>query len=157
MKFNLVLSLLLVFTAAGCSKTPEKFFSPVVRVDVLLEDNREVFLLRFTAGLKNENSSIAFTDVKGMISFYDDKAKQELAAIPFEMKTILPFDTGIIETEKKFSEKDIMKIVDLFGLSREDLLKNKTATSMFVDEKNARISSLSFGKESIVKLLQEKI
>ena len=153
-----LLLFLSVVTAIGCAKKPDKIKSPSLKIDIILEGNKEEYVVKFTGGILNENSSVALKDIKGAIDFVDpDKGSETVASIPFELDIILPMSMGIVDLEKKFDENGIKPIIELFNLDREELVKNRGSEGIFIDDKYMRLDIASYKKEDIVTLLKGKI
>lgn len=158
---------------SGCIKMPEEFQSPSLKIDIIIDKNTELFSLKFSAGVKNENSDVAFLRFKGKVKFVEGKESggfiskiiriltsgnnKPVMELPFEIPEILPFGIGIIDIEKKFKEEEIMPLVDLLDINREEMVKNKGIEGLYVNEKNIELQVDSYDKECIISLLQGKI
>ncbi len=139
----------------GCAKMPAKLVSPTLKIEPVVKDNKELFKLTLSTGIQNENSDTAFIDMKGLIFFSD--AGTHVLTIPFHLPVVLPFDTGIIEAEKTYSESEIMPLVTLFGSDKEKLLNEKVLERSFVDEKNIGFELTGCEKKNILDVLKDKV
>ena len=140
---------------SGCAKMPEKLVSPTMKIEPVVKDNKELYKLMVSTGIQNENSDTAFVDMKGSVVFLDGKTR--VLAIPFTLPVILPFDTGIIEAEKTYTESEIMPLVTLFGSDKEKLMNEKVLERSFIDEKNITFELTEYGKKNILDLLKDKV
>jgi hypothetical protein len=158
---------------AGCAKVPDTLHSPTVKISIDIVDNKEVYTLKFTGGIKNENSGYVLKNIRGTVVFKEAEKSSGLfsrikklvpfigqpgvSAIPFEIGIIPPFEMGIIDFEKGFTEKEIIPLADLLMINRDDLVKNRVADDVNVDNKNLSLSIDSFSKVNILNLLKEKV
>jgi hypothetical protein len=142
---------------AGCVKIPDKLESPVIKIEPVIQDNKEVYRLRFSAGIQNDNSSTALLDVKGAVSFVDPEGGNRILSIPFEIPAILPFETGVIESAMVYPENEIMPLVNLLGSDREKLMKNKGLERSFFDDKIVKMKISDYRTEGILTLLGNKL
>lgn len=140
---------------SGCAKMPEKLVSPTIKIEPVVKDNKELYKLMVSTGIQNENSDTAFVDMKGSVVFLDGKTR--VLAIPFMLPVILPFDTGIIEAEKTYTESEIMPLVILFGSDKEKLMNEKVLERSFIDEKNITFELTGCEKKNILDLLKDKV
>lgn len=157
MRRGIVLGALIVIAVnlTGCAKVPDKLITPTLSIET---KGGEEYTLSLSAGIQNENSDIAFLDVKGNVVFYDpDSSGATVLAVPFELPVILPFDTGIIEVQKAYSEKDIMPLVTLMGSDREKLLIEKSMERTFIEKNKIGLELSGYQKKKILDLLKEKI
>ncbi|TFH43861.1 MAG: hypothetical protein E4G96_00040 [Chrysiogenales bacterium] len=151
-----VLVIAMVF--AGCVKDPDKLITPILSIEPALKDNRQVYTLSLSAGLQNENSDVAFLDMKGNIVFIDPmKSNSRVLIVPFALPLILPFDTGIIEVEKSYTDEEIMPLVLLMGSDREKLLNERSMERTFIDKKKIGLELTGYHKKSILDLLKDKL
>ncbi len=139
----------------GCAKMPEKLVSPTLKIEPVIQDNKELFKLSLSTGIQNENSDTAFVDMKGLIVFKDGKTR--VLTVPFHLPIVLPFDTGIIEAEKTFTESEVMPLVVLLGSDREKLLNEKVLERSFIDEKNIGLELTGCEKKNILDVLKDKV
>ncbi|MBN2160641.1 MAG: hypothetical protein JW807_14730 [Spirochaetes bacterium] len=142
----------------SCAKLPEKLISPTLKIETSVKDNKEAYKLMLSTGLHNENSDTALVDVKGNIVFTDPAdSGGRVLSFPFELPVILPFDTGIIEIEKLFSEEEIMPLVNLMGADKEKLQNDGGLERSLTDDKNVALELTDYQKKSILDLLKEKV
>lgn len=139
----------------GCAKMPEKLVSPTLKIEPAVKDNKELFKLSLSTGIQNENSDTAFVDMKGLIVFKDGGTR--VLTVPFHLPIVLPFDTGIIEAEKTFSESEIMPLVILLGSDKEKLLNEKVLERSFIEEKNIGFELTGCEKKNILDVLKDKV
>lgn len=157
MRRGIALSALIVIALnlAGCAKVPDKLITPTLSIET---KGGEDYTLSLSAGIQNENSDIAFLNVKGYVVFYDpDSSGATVLAVPFELPVILPFDTGIIEVQKAYSEKEIMPLVNLMGSDREKLLNEKSMERTFIEKNKIGLELSGYQKKKILDLLKDKI
>jgi hypothetical protein len=139
----------------GCAKVPDTLITPNLSIETR---NGEEYTLSLSAGLQNENSDIAFLNMKGDVIFYDpDRSGDTVLAVPFELPVVLPFDTGIIEVQKTYSEKEIMPLVNLMGSDREKLLSEKILERTFIEKNKIGLELSEYQKKKILDLLKDKI
>ena len=143
--------------AAGCAKIPDKLISPIVKIEQAIKDNTEHYILRFNAGIQNENSSTALMNVTGAVSFVDPDGSTMIMSIPFELPVILPLETGIIELTKTYPENEIMPLVILLGSDKEKLLKDKGVERSFFDDKIVKLEISGYKKDDIRDVLKDKL
>src|SRR4030042_57578 len=95
----------------GCAKIPDRLVSPMIKIEPAVVENKEAYKIMVSTGIQNENSDVALVNVKGNINFYDHRSDgTALLSVPFDFLIVLPFDTGIIEIEKFYSENEIMPL-----------------------------------------------
>jgi hypothetical protein len=155
MKKQIIFAMALSLLFSGCIKKPDKLLSPSARIDITIEENKEIYNLTVTAGILNENHSKAVIDYSANM-ILKDSASSVLLQFPVKAKSILPFETFYIDAVKKMNEQEAMKIVDALSLNREDLIKSKTASTLFIDEKNIELTEISYKTSDIVDLLKGK-
>jgi hypothetical protein len=142
----------------GCAKVPDKLVSPTLKIEMVVADNKEVFKLTLSTGIQNENSDVALTALKGRIVFYDSGKKgAPVMSLPFELPVILPFETGIIEIEKTYTENEIMPLVMAMGSDKEKLLADRGLERTFMDDKGIGLELISYNKEDILDILKGKL
>lgn len=172
-RFRIFLLLLVFVFAVSCAKVPEKFQSPSVKIDLSIEDNKEVYLLKFSAGIKNENNDIVIKNFKakalvveaeknpGLITKFLHKLSisknKVLLDLPVDVSVILPFEAAVIDIEQKLSDEEINPILTLLEINKEELLKNRTISGKYFEERNIELDILDYGKEDIIKLLKRKV
>lgn len=143
---------------AGCAKLPDKLVSPTLKIESAVKDNKEAYKLMLSTGLQNENSDTALLNVKGNIVFSDNESSgTSILSIPFEIPVILPFDTGIIEIEKFYTEAEIMPLVNIMGADKEKLQTEKGLERSLTDDKNVALELKDYQKKDILDLLKEKV
>ncbi len=149
---------LILLVMAGCAKVPDEVLSPSLRVESTVTEGREVYTLNLSGGIQNENKDIVLSDVAGTIVLFDpDQKGGQSFRLPFEIPAILPFDTGIIDIRKEYSEKEIMELVDVLDIEREEFYANRGIENLYVNERNIRIDDLEYDKENIIRVLKRKI
>ena len=150
-----ILSACLIFL--GCAKIPDKLLSPTIKIEPVIKDNKEVYNLKLNAGILNDNSDIALMDVRGAVVLYDPASKEtQRITFPFEIPMILPFETGVIEIQKVYSENEIMPIVTLLGSDKEKLINDKGMERSILDDKKVKLDISGYKKESILDILKRK-
>ena len=155
MKKQIMIAVVLSLIITGCIKKPDKLMSPAARIDITIEDNKEVYNLTVTAGVLNENNSTAIIDYSADL-ILKDAGSANIAQFSVKTKSILPFEKYYIDASKKLNEQEAMKIVDALSLNREELIKSKTASTLFIDDKNISLSGISYKTSDIVDLLKRK-
>jgi hypothetical protein len=156
MKKQIMIAIALSILFTGCTKKPEKLISPAARIDISIEENKEMYNLTVSAGITNENHSTAIVDYSAELILKDGNFVN-LIQIPIKAKSILPFETFYIDANKKLNEQEAMKIVDALSLNREELIKTKTASTLFIDEKNITLTGISYNTSDIIDLLKGKV
>jgi hypothetical protein len=141
---------------AGCLKIPDKLISPMIKIEPVIQDNKEEYRLRFSAGIQNDNGSTALLDVKGAVLFVDPEGGNRILSVPFEISAILPFETGVIESARIYPENEIMPLVNLLGSDREKLMKNKALERSFFDDKIVKVKISDYRTEGIISLLRNR-
>jgi hypothetical protein len=154
-KMTLIVILGSGLVCIGCAKMPEKLVSPTLKIEPVVQENKELFKLSLNTGIQNENSDTAFINMKGLIVFND--AGTRVLTVPFNLPIVLPFDTGIIEAEKTYTESEIMPLVLLLGSDKEKLLGEKVLERSFIDEKNISLELTGCEKKNILMVLKEKL
>jgi hypothetical protein len=144
--------------ATGCAKLPGKLVSPALKIEPAVVNNTEAYRLILNTGLKNENSNTALLDVKGIVFFLKDGSKSDrVLTLPFVVPVILPFDTGLIDIEKTFTEKEIVPLVKLLGSDMEKLKSEKVLDHMFMEDKSIGFEITGYAKKDIIDLLKEHV
>ncbi len=144
--------------ATGCAKIPEKLVSPTLKIEPAVVDNKDAYRLTLNTGLQNENNSTALLDVKGSVYFRDAGSKTvRVLTLPFEVPVILPFDIGLIDIEKTFSENEIMPLVKMLGSDRERLQSEKVLERTFMDDTGIGYEITGYTKKDIIDLLKERL
>jgi hypothetical protein len=144
--------------ATGCAKMPEKLVSPTLKIEPVIADNKEMFKLALGTGLQNENGSTALLNVRGNIYFKDKDAGKgagRILPLAFEIPIILPFDTGLIDISKTFTDKEIMPLVTLLGSDIERLRSEKGLDHSFVDDTTIGFELTGYEKKDIIDVLKE--
>ncbi|HOQ12780.1 MAG: hypothetical protein BWY23_01274 [Spirochaetes bacterium ADurb.Bin218] len=156
MKVNLykylIFSGLLLFTA--CSKTPESILSPSIKIQ--LDKATGSYILLFTAGIKNENDSVVFSNFNGKVKIIDNN-KRQIISIPFELPVILPFETGIIKNTVTLSESEANEISKFLNIDLNLLNPESEEGTKFLDDSNVSLEIKGFEKEDIIKFLKKKV
>src|SRR5208337_4253465 len=142
MKFN---TLIIIWTLTagiiftGCIKIPDKLMTPTIKIEPIIKDNKEFYSMKLSAGISNENSDIVLMDVKGVVVFYDQNGESQRIILPFKLSAIFPFETGMIEINKVYSESEIMPLVILLGSDKEKILNEKGMERSLLDDKKATL------------------
>jgi hypothetical protein len=139
----------------GCTKLPDKLITPTLKIETIVKDNKEMYKMMLSTGIQNENSNVALLNVKGTIFFSD--AGSRILSLPFTIPVMLPFDTGIIEIEKIYTENEIMPLVALLGSDKEKLQKDKVIERSFMDEKTIGFEFTGYEKKNILDILRDKL
>ncbi len=147
----------LALIGSGCTKMPDTLMSPAAKIDIETQGDREVFIFKMNAGLRNENGDTALLNVKGTVRLLDaGNASKILAEMPFEAPVILPYETAIIDVEKEFTENEIRPVANLLGGGIDEIIKNRGVDNAPLDEKSVKLDIKSYDRRDIVKLLQER-
>jgi hypothetical protein len=139
----------------GCAKIPDKLVTPTLKIESVVQDNREMYKMMLSSGIQNENSAVALINVKGTIFFSD--AGTRILTLPFTIPVVLPFDTGIIEVEKVYTENEIMPLVTLLGSDKEKLEKDRGIERSFMEDKNIGFELTGYEKKNILDILRDKL
>ncbi|PKL38007.1 MAG: hypothetical protein CVV44_12625 [Spirochaetae bacterium HGW-Spirochaetae-1] len=147
---------LVVLFFTGCTVKPENVASPSVKIDFAIQDNKEVYTVHFSGGIRNENNSVAFLNMKGTIRLIDPETKKAVDSFPFEVPVILPFDTGILDLQVVRTDAEIGPLLDLLKINREQLVSEGSSSGNFIEENDLVLTDLGYEKKNIITLLQEK-
>lgn len=139
----------------GCAKIPDKLVTPTLKIETVVKDNKEMYKMMLSAGIQNENSDVALINMKGTIFFSD--AGSRILTLPFAIPIVLPFDTGIIEVENVYTEKEIMPLVALLGSDKEKLVKDRGIERSFMEDKNIGFEMTGYEKKNILDILRDKL
>lgn len=143
---------------AGCAKLPERLISPILKIEPTVSNGATEYTLTLSTGIQNENNDIVFLDMKGNIFFMGEKKSGvRVFSIPFELPALLPFDTGIIEVEKTYTENEIMPLLSFLGTDKERLAKDKVLERSFTDGETIGFELTGYEKKNILDVLKEKI
>ncbi len=153
-----ILIALVLTVITGCAKVPDEVLSPSIRVESTVTEDREVYTLNFSGGIPNENKDVVLSNVKGDVVLFDPAQKNGRSVrLSFEIPVILPFDTGIIDIHRDFSEKEILSLVDILNIDREEFFENRGIDNLYIDEKNIVLDDLDYRKENIITVLKRKV
>jgi len=158
MKYRIVfllISTLLLF--AGCVKAPESVTRAMMKIDLSIVENKEVYSITFAGLLENVNNDTAFLDVKGTVELFDPAVGKTVESFDFTLPEVLPFGEGEILVKKIRTEKEITPLLELFEVEKEKLVSGESGPGMNIDQKNIRFKNLEYRKENIITLLKEKI
>ena len=148
-----VISVLLLFTA--CAKKPEKALSPAIKIGIETGETAKVYIADFTCTLKNENDSTAFVNATGTINIKDN-SRNILLPVPFTVKTILPFETGVVLQRIELKENEAARLMEFLGISTDKLLSGEDTGARPLENKNVELTGLKFEKTDIIDLLKGK-
>lgn len=152
---GITLLLTMIVLITSCAKTPEKILSPSIKAEVVQVADKS-FVIYFTGGIKNENDSTAFLNLKGTALIISDSG-EKLLTIPFSIPAVLPFETGIIKEKIDIKGETAEKIMNMFSVSVEKLGTPDEPGNRFIEDKNIKLESLKFDTKNIVRLLKEKV
>jgi hypothetical protein len=153
-KIVLLSAAVLIFSS--CAKIPQEIVSPAISVKAVKGEKAEMVNLNFTGGLKNENDSTVFLNVKGEIAVMDS-SENILLTVPFELPSVLPFETGIIQKEISATREEITPLLKESGIDTEKFFKNYGSENFFPDDNKIVLKKLSLEKKGIVEILEGKI
>ncbi|HOO71833.1 MAG TPA: hypothetical protein PK926_08720 [Spirochaetota bacterium] len=157
MKNFVVFLLLVLFSITSCTRVPDKVQSPSLKIDIDYRDGAEVYLVRISAGITNENNSTALGAVKGAINIIDPEKNDRIISFPFSVDMVLPFSVGIIDAEKRCSKEEIDPVIKLFDIDTDEMVKNKGTDGIYIDENKISLAIDSYEKYDIVTLLEGKL
>ncbi len=155
-KKELILSMALLMGLSACAKIPEAPLSPSVKIGIENKGSEKIFAVNFTCGLKNENDSIAFTDVNGLIEVKNNSGITVLA-VPFKSAAILPFETGIIQERIEFSSDQIAPLLELLSIKKEQIESEEDQGNRFIEDENIVMKKTDMKKTDIIELLRSKL
>lgn len=145
-----------VLLLSSCAKIPEEVVSPALSLKAVKGDESNMVSINFTGGLKNVNDSTVFLNVKGEVAVIDSE-KNILLKIPFTLPSILPFETGIIQTEISMKSGEVAPLFTEFGVDAEKFIKSGESQNFFPDEGKIILKKLSLEKRGIVEILEGKV
>lgn len=145
-----------VLLLSSCAKIPEEVVSPALSLKAVKGDESNMVSINFTGGLKNVNDSTVFLNVKGEVAVIDSE-KNILLKIPFTLPSILPFETGIIQTEISMKSGEVAPLFTEFGVDAEKFIKSGESQNFFPDEGKIVLKNLSLEKRGIVEILEGKV
>ncbi|HPS56685.1 MAG TPA: hypothetical protein PK514_01140 [Spirochaetota bacterium] len=148
-----VVSMLLLFTA--CAKKPENVLSPAIKIGIEKRGSENIYIADFTCTLKNENDSTAFMNAAGTLNIKDDSGKI-LLPVPFTVKTILPFEAGVVLQRIELKENEAAPLLQFLGISADKLISGEDAGARPLEDKNVELSGLKLEKKEIIDLLKGK-
>ena len=149
-----VLSVLLLFSSA-CAKKPEKANSPSIKIGIEKRGTENIYIADFSCTLKNENDSTAFLNAAGTINIKDDSGNI-LLPVPFTVKTILPFEAGMVLQRIELKETEAAPLLQFLDMSAEKLASGEDTGARPIDDKNIELSGLKLEKKEIIDLLKGK-
>ena len=141
---------------SSCAKIPQEVVSPAISVKAVKGENAEMVKLNFTGGIKNENDSTVFLNVKGEIAVMDS-SRNILLTLPFELPSVLPFETGIIQKEITGTREEITPLLKDSGIDAEKFFADNGSENFFPDDSKIELKKLSLEKKGIVEILEGKI
>lgn len=140
---------------SSCAKIPEEVVSPALSLKPVSGDESGMVSINFTGGIKNANDSTVFLNVKGEVAVMDN-AKKILLKIPFSLPSILPFETGIIQTEISIKSGEVLPLFAEFGVDADNFFTGKEPQNFFPDDEKVVLKNLSLEKKGIVEILESK-
>ncbi|HQO39053.1 MAG TPA: hypothetical protein PK986_01165 [Spirochaetota bacterium] len=152
-KIALLLSMLLIFTA--CAKKPEKANSPSIKIGIEKRGTETVYIADFTCTLKNENDSTAFLNASGKINIKDNSGNL-LLPVPFTVKTILPFEAGVVLQRVELKESEAVALMQFLDISPEKILSGEDTGARPLEDVNIELAGLKLEKKDIIDLLKGK-
>jgi hypothetical protein len=148
-----VMCVFLLFTA--CAKKPEKAGSPSVKIGIEKRGAENIYIADFTCTLKNENDSTAFVNAEGTINIKDNSGKI-LLAVPFTVKTILPFEAGMVLQRVELKETEAAPLLQFLGMSADKLISGEDTGARPLEDANVELAGLKLEKKEIIDLLKGK-
>jgi hypothetical protein len=145
-----------VLMFSSCAKIPQEVVSPAISVKAVKGEEAGMVNLNFTGGLKNINDSTVFLNVKGEIAVMDS-SENIVLTVPFELPSVLPFETGIIQEEISATQDEITPLLKDSGIDTEKFFKNYGSENFFPDDNKVILKILSLEKKGIVEILEGKI
>ncbi|MCL1910858.1 MAG: hypothetical protein FWG13_01475 [Leptospirales bacterium] len=143
--------------AGGCVKIPDELRGQGMKIDYSVIDNKEVYTINFSGAMRNENGDIVMKNIKGEICIVDSDSKKKLVSMPFSLDIILPRDSGNIDLKIDRTEEEISPLLDYFNIDRNELASKGTTEGRSLNGDQVVIENITFDKQDIIKLLQEKI
>jgi len=152
---KIVLCSIAVMFLSSCAKIPEEIVSPAFSFKPAGSDEPGVVSINFTGGLKNANDSTVFLNVKGEVAVMDN-AKNILLKIPFSLPSILPFETGIIQTEISIKSEEAIPLFFEFGIDADNFFASREPQNFLPDDEKVVLKNFSLEKKGIVEILEGK-
>ena len=145
-----------VLMFSSCAKIPQEVVSPAISVQAVAGEKAGMVNLNFTGGLKNENDSTVFLNVKCEIAVMDS-SENILLTVPFELPSVLPFETGIIQEVISRTKDEITPLLTDSGIDAEKFFADNGSENFFPDDNKIVLKKLSLEKKGIVEILEGKI
>jgi len=151
-----ILSYVLFFCLfiAGCAQMPGEIMSPSMKIDIIIENNTEKYLVQFSGGIRNSNDNTCFTDCRGSVVLKDPETGTDVLSLAFDLPIVFPLSTGIVEIRETVEQDRIMPVLDLLEIDRESLLKERTSSTVFIDRDKAGLEIDSCSKKDIIEVLK---
>jgi len=141
---------------SACAKIPQEIISPSLSLKAGAAGEAGMVSLNFTGGLKNENDSTVFLNVKGEVAVMDNKNNPVLL-VPFTLPSILPFETGVVQVRLVKDRVELEPLMKEMGIDFDLLVKEGEPANRFPDENKVVLRNLSLEKKGIVEILKGKI
>jgi len=147
-----------IMVLAGCARPPEKAENTNIRVFSEVKNDEEFFLLHLKSEITNENSMKALLDVKGAIYLSDGLSESKDAIeIPFDIPIMFPFSQGEISSVKRMNESDVLSLVQILGIDKDDFLANRTIDEVQLNSRFVSMKILSWKSENIIDVLKDRV
>jgi len=153
-KFICITAVAVMFSA--CAKIPQEIISPSLSLKAGAADEAGMVSLNFTGGLKNDNDSTVFLNVKGEVAVMDSN-NNPILLVPFDLPSILPFETGIVQVRMEKDRGELEPLMKEMGIDFDGLVKNGESANRFPDENKVVLKNLSLEKKGIVEILEGKM
>jgi len=142
---------------AGCVKIPKELLGQGMKINYSVINNEEVYTINLSGAIRNENRDIAMKNIRAAITIVNPDSKKKLVSIPFSLDIILPMSLGNIDLKIDQTEKEISPLLDYFNIDRNELAGKGATEGQSLSGDQVVIENMTFEKQDIRKLLQEKL
>lgn len=154
--FSLALMLGIAFTG-GCTKVPKELLGQGMKIDYSVINSKEVYTINFSGAIRNENRNTVMKNVKGKICIVDSDSKKKLVSMPFSLDVILPMSLGNIDLKVNLTEEEISPLLNYLNIDRNELASKGATDGQPLNGDQIVIENITFDKQDIIELLQEKL
>jgi len=151
-KITAILSLLLITSGVSCTKTPEKVISPSISI----KKSGSTISANLTGGILNKNPNDAIMNYSAELYILDND-KNPVLQLPVNFKTILPFETAVIQKKIDVNEAEADRIFLLIHRKKSSKeLPDNLPVNGFIDSKKVFLKEIKLKTVNISDLLKEK-
>ena len=85
-----------------------------------------------------------------------DNSGSLLVQVPFTVKTILPFEAGVVLQRIELKEAEAAPLLQFLGMSADRLLSGEDTGARPLEDNNIELTGLKLEKKDIIDLLKGK-